>query len=242
MALSGIRTLTMMFVGVSVMLSGCARNPTNAEEDPLEGYNRLVFAFNQDVDHLALRPAAKIYRAITPTPLQKGVTNFFANIDELPTFANDILQGNFRYLGLDFWRFAVNSTVGIGGLFDVASRIGMPKHSTTFGLTLAKWRGGKPSAYFMIPLLGASTIQNGIGLVADSFARPWYYIDNDTVSYTVYGVQAVNKRSRLLDADKMVETAFDPYVFVRDAYMQQVRLSIQNNDALEMRDTPHSNY
>lgn len=216
-------------------LSGCAKKPT-AENDPFEGYNRVMFAFNQDIDHLALRPAAKIYETITPTPLRKGVTNVFANLGELTTLPNDILQGNIKYAMLDFWRFAVNSTFGIGGLFDVASRMGMPKHVETFGLTLAKWRGGKSSAYFVLPFMGPSTIQNTIGFTADTFTQPWVYVDNSAITYSAFGLQLVDTRARYLDADKLVDTAFDPYAFVRDAYMQKTQQQIAQNQQLGMTD------
>lgn len=216
-------------IGVTT-LTGCAKHPA-ANNDPLQGYNRVMFAFNQDLDHLTLRPAAKIYRAITPTPLQKGVTNAFANLGEVTSFSNDVLQGNIKYAMLDFWRFAVNTTAGIGGLFDVASRMGMPKHVETFGMTLAKWRGGKTSPYLVLPLYGPSTIQNAIGLVADTYTQPWIYLnskDND-IAYSALGLNVLSKRANLLDTDQLVATAFDPYVFVRDAYMQKTKQSLANN-------------
>ena len=222
------------------LLTGCAKKPTSPN-DPFEGYNRIVYAFNQDIDHLALRPAAKVYKAITPTPLQKGVTNVFANLGELTTLPNDLLQGNIKYAMLDFWRFAVNSTVGIGGLFDVASRMGMPKHVETFGLTLAKWRGGKSSAYFVLPLMGPSTIQNTIGTTVDTFTQPWVYIDDDTIRYSSLGLHVVNTRARFLDTDKLVDTAFDPYAFVRDAYMQKTNQAIQQNQSLGVKKHNTSN-
>ncbi len=227
------------------LLAGCAKNPTSPN-DPLEAYNRVIFAFNQDIDHLAVRPIAKVYDTITPSPLKKGVTNFYANLNELITFPNDILQANFKYAGLDIFRFLINSTVGIGGLFDVAARMGMPKPVETFGLPFAKWRGGKTSKYFILPLLGPSTIQNGIGLAAGLAATPWTYLDDsdDAWSYSAWGLQIINYRARLLPTDKMVETAFDPYIFVRDAYMQTDRREIENNQKYgdPKRENGHKTY
>ena len=213
------------------LLSGCARKPTSAN-DPFEGYNRVAFAFTQDIDHLALRPAAKVYDTITPPPVKTGVSNFFANLGELITIPNDVLQGNFRYLPTDFWRLLINSTLGIGGLFDVASHIGIPKHVETFGLTFAKWRGGKSAPYFVIPGLGPSTIQNAFGRGFNTAAQPWVYLpdDQDTLVYSMLGLQVLETRAKYLDTDKLVDTAFDPYVFVRDAYMQTDIRRIENNE------------
>jgi len=213
------------------LLSGCAKNPSSPD-DPFEAYNRVAFAFTQDVDHLALRPAAKVYNTITPPPVKTGVNNFFANLGELITIPNDVLQGNFRYLPTDFWRLLINSTLGIGGLFDVASHVGIPKHVETFGLTFAKWRGGKSAPYFVIPVLGPSTIQNAVGHAFSTAAQPWVYLpdDQNALTYSMLGLQVVSTRAKFLDADKLVDTAFDPYIFVRDAYMQSDLRSIENNE------------
>lgn len=225
---------TIILAGLSLGLSltGCARHPTDATHDPLEGYNRVMFAINTDVDHLVVRPVAKVYQVVTPSCFKKGVTNAIDNLDEIPTFGNDILQGNFRYLPLDFWRLVVNTTIGLGGLFDVASRTGMPKHVETFGLTLAKWRGGKTSPYFVIPILEPSTIQDATGKLVDLFMEPYTYYNDYTFGYVVTGVRIVNKREQLLAADEMVKNAFDPYIFVRDATLQQERSDIEKNEAL----------
>lgn len=216
----------------TLALTGCARNPTDAQHDPFEGYNRAMFAFNMDVDHLAMRPAAKVYEKITPPQLQKGVTNVFANIDEIPTFVNDFLQGNFRYLPLDIWRFAINTTVGIGGLFDVATRAHIQPHVETFGLTLAKWRGGKSSPYLVLPLFGPSTLQTAIGNAADYYMNFWIYLKDQNINYIAHGVKFLNMRAQLLPADKLVETSFSPYIFVRDAYLQRQQQQIATNEAL----------
>src|SRR5262249_29383265 len=150
---------------------------------------------------------------ITPPVLQEGISNVFDNANEITTFPNDFLQGNFRYMAVDLWRFVINTTVGVGGLFDIATRLGIPPHVETFGLTLAKWRGGESAPYFVIPVLGSSTIQSGIGIAADYYTTPWPYLNNQTINYVYNGVQLVSIRAQYLPADKMVETAFDPYVF-----------------------------
>lgn len=217
---------------ISMTLAGCARKPDPTANDPLEGYNRFMFAFNQDVDHLAIRPVAVVYSKVTPPILQAGLNNVFHNIDEISTFPNDFLQGNFRYMALDFWRFFINSTLGVGGLFDVASRMGMQTHVESFSLTLAKWRGGKGSPFFVIPFLGASSIQDTIGLAGDYYATPFPYFGNQTINYSYTGIRLIHTRAKYLPADKMIETAFDPYVFVRDAFMQTEKEKIAENQAL----------
>lgn len=230
----GIRALCLCTTLAATMLTGCARKPDVANNDPFENYNRIMYAFNQDIDHLALRPVAKVYETVVPTPLRKGVTNAFDNLGELTTLPNDILQGNFGYVPLDIFRFLINSTVGIGGLFDVATRMGIPKHVETFGLTFAKWRGGKTSPYFVLPFLGPSTVQNAFGTAAATGTQPWVYMDSEqnAIRYSAIGLNIVNTRARFLDADKLVETAFDPYVFVRDAYMQRDKRAIEKNQRL----------
>lgn len=229
------KTIAKWIIGsitlTSMALTGCVRKPDPTANDPLEGYNRAMFALNQDIDHMAVRPVAFIYSKITPPALQSGVTNVFNNVDEISTFPNDFLQGNFRYMVLDFWRFAINTTFGVGGLFDVATRMGIKPHVESFSLTLAKWRGGKSSPYFIIPVLGPSSIQGAIGMAGDYYMTPFPYLDN-TINYSVTGVRLIHTRAQFLPADKLVETAFDPYVFVRDAYTQKEKDQIAENQAL----------
>lgn len=218
----------------SVALSGCTMHKPDGTPtpDPFEKYNRAMFAFNMDVDHLVVRPAAKVYEKITPTPLKKGVQNVFANVDEMSTLPNDFMQGNFRYMVLDIWRFAINTTLGVGGLFDVATRMGIRPHVETFGLTLAKWRGGQSSPYIVLPFLGPSTLQNGIGNAADFYMTFWPYLKDQNITYAGQGVRLLDMRAQLLPGDKLVETAFDPYIFVRDAYMQTQDEKIAKNQQL----------
>lgn len=217
----------------ALALNAYAHRPANnTNDDPFEGYNRVMFAFNMDVDHLVFGPAAKIYSVVTPPVLQSGISNVFDNAYEIVSFPNDFLQGNFRYMVVDLWRFVINTTVGVGGLFDIATRLGIQPHMETFGLTLAKWRGGRSAPYFVIPLLGPSTIQGAIGLGVDYYSTPWPYVNDQNINYAFNGVQLLSERAKMLPAGKMVETAFDPYVFVRDAYMQRTKRRIEDNQAL----------
>lgn len=212
-------------------LTGCVKHPDPS--DPLEGYNRAMFAINQDIDHLAIKPITKVYSTITPPPLQRGITNAFENILELTRMPNDLLQGHFKYIAIDFWRLFINSTMGIGGLFDVATPLGLPKHKASFGLTLAKWRGGKSAPYFVIPIIGPSTIQAAIGLGVDVLTTPFPYISNGYVGWGTAALGVINYRAQVLAADKMIETSFDPYIFVRDAYLQNEKKRIDDNEALK---------
>lgn len=217
---------------IVALSSGCARKPSNAAVDPYENFNRVVFAFNQDVDHLIYRPAATIYKNVVPWPLQSGINNAFENIGELTTMSNDLLQGKIKYVFLDFWRFFINSTVGIGGMIDVASRVGLKKHYNDFGMTLAYWSGKVDSPYLQVPFLGPLTFRDAFGLPFDYAMSPYPYLRPDGWTYYPQLVRLVNLRSRLLDTDKLVDDAFDPYIFVRNAYLQYRRAVVEaNNEA-----------
>ncbi len=201
---------------LSVLLTGCAspRDP----QDPLQGYNRAMFKFNRGVDKVVLRPLAKVYDTVTPKFVQARVNNFYDNINLIPSVANDILQFQGYHMFADASRFVVNSTFGIGGLFDPASKINLPYHSNDLGITLAKY-GMRKSPYFMIPILGPSTIRDGIGMIGNTYMTPYPYI-NTTVAYSMFGLYVVKKRASLLPTDKLVDEAFDPYILVRNAYLQ----------------------
>ena len=224
------KTVTLSFcLALNLSLTACARKPSNAAVDPYENFNRVIFAFNQDIDHLIYRPVSKIYRGITPRPLRKGVTNFFDNVGELTTMPNDLLQGKVKYVFLDFWRFVVNSTFGVGGLFDVATKWGLKKHYNDFGMTLAYWGGKANSPYLQIPFLGPSTFRDGLGLAFDYGMSPYPYLPSEW-QYSLQGVNLINIRTQLLPTDKLVDNAFDPYIFVRNAYLQHRRAAIIANN------------
>jgi len=219
----------LICICITVIIAGCARKPTSAAVDPYEKFNRAMFAFNQDIDHLIYRPAAKVYRTVLPHRLRSGIGNVFDNLGELTTLPNDLLQGKVRYVFLDFWRFVINSTVGIGGLIDVASKLGLHKHYQDFGMTLAYWSGGNRSPYLVIPFFGPSTFRTAFGLPFDSATSIWPYIDPSSIGWAALGLKYVNIRSQLLDTDKLVDDAFDPYIFVRNAYLQRRNAQIDAN-------------
>lgn len=218
--------LSLLLIGV---LTGCTRHPTDPN-DPLEPFNRAMFAFNMGVDHMIYRPVTKVYTTIIPPPLQRGVSNVFSNLGELTTIPNDLLQGKFKYMFMDFWRFVINSTIGIGGLFDVATRMGLPKHYEDFGMTLAYYSDKKTSPYLVLPFIGPITLRSAVTQPLDYYTGPWPYMHPDSFRYSMLGLKWLNIRAGLMPANKLIDTAFDPYAFMRSAYMQRRMQMIQNNE------------
>jgi len=205
-------------LGVTLMLAGCAGpNP----RDPYESYNRAVFSFNDTVDTYALKPVATVYRDVTPSFVQTGVGNFFGNLGDAWTAVNNLLQGKGEAGMTDITRFALNSTLGILGLFDIASEAGLQKHKEDFGQTLGTW-GVSSGPYLMLPLLGPSTVRDTVALPADFAGNIWRYKDPVHVRNIGTGVDLVDTRASLLDATSMLEdAALDRYEFIRDGYMQR---------------------
>ena len=166
-----------------------------------------------------------------PAPVRKSVNNFYNNLDLIPTVGNDLLQAKGKWAIRDSWRFIINSSLGVGGLFDVAKTFGLPPHSNDLGLTLAKW-GDKNSPYLVIPLLGPSTLRDGAGwLFQFALYSPYVYIHNDTVVYSLLALRYVDLRSQLLDTDRIMDEALDKYSFMRDAYLQYRNNLIADNQA-----------
>jgi phospholipid-binding lipoprotein MlaA len=224
------RALISIFL-VSLLLAGCAgtqsRN-TNPELDPWEGYNRKVFAFNQGVDKV-VRPIAVAYDKITPDPLQRGVGNFFRNLDAPVTYVNQVLQGKFRESLSTLGRFLANSTFGLFGFFDIASQMGIPFYNEDLGQTMASW-GYDDSRYMMIPFFGPSTFRDGTGRLADSFYHP---VGRALHGYGEWGLlifRGIDTRARYLDQDAELNDAYDPYVLMRDVWWQNRQYQIYDGD------------
>lgn len=192
--------------------------------DPLESFNRFSHSFNHQLDITIFKPVAAIYRILVPPFLRKGVTHFFSNVGEVPTVINGVLQGKIGQATSDVGRLLLNTTVGVGGLFDFATPIGLEKHHEDFGLTLARW-GWKDSFYLELPILGPSTIRDAVGFVPNYFTTVWpytFYYAPAYVSYPAFALDIINKRSNLLKADKIIQTtSLDRYVTIRDAYLQK---------------------
>jgi phospholipid-binding lipoprotein MlaA len=206
-------------VATSITISGCAHKGTNPA-DPYEHFNRKVHQFNMAVDHAVLKPVATAYKAVLPGFIRKGVNNAFNNLDMVPSVANDLLQAEGKWAIKDSWRFGINSTLGFGGLFDVAATMGLPAHYNDLGQTFAKW-GDKKSPYIVIPLLGPSTIRDGSGMLFQfALWSPYVYINNDPLAYGLAGLRFIDLRSQMLDSEHVMDEALDKYSFIRDAYLQ----------------------
>lgn len=223
-----IKSLLILFsLFVVILLGGCVRGPT--PQDPYEKYNRVMFGFDMAVDHLIYRPIAKVYGTITPPPLQRGISNIFSNLGVLTTIPNDILQGKFRWMLIDLWRFIINTTLGVGGLFDMATRLGLPKHYEDFGMTLAYYSDHKKPTYLVLPFLGASTFRAAISQPVDYYIGPWPYINSKALRYSMVGLKWTNVRAELMPMNKLLDTAFDPYAFARSVYLQRRNKLIEEN-------------
>jgi phospholipid-binding lipoprotein MlaA len=201
-------------------------------QDPYESFNRAMYHFNDQLDQFILKPVATIYNKMTPKPLNKGIANFFNNLDTLPTIANDLLQAKFHQAANDLWRLAINSTIGIIGFFDIATTMKLKRHQEDFGLTLARW-GYKQSRYLVLPFFGPSTIRDGIGIPVDYFVFSIYpYIQPDTTRYGLYALGVVSRRAQLLQYQPVFdEAALDRYVFMRDAYLQRRAHQMEQNES-----------
>lgn len=191
----------------------------NTDSDPYESFNRPMYKFNEFMDKILFKPIAIAYQTILPSFVRTGVTNVFNNIDMVPTVLNDGLQGDSYCVGRDSWRFLINTTAGVGGLFDVAKHLELPPHHEDFGLTLIKW-GYQDSHYLVLPFLGPSTVRDTLSKPVDYGTSIYPYVD-DTTSYIAYGTDVINTRSNLLQYDNVLKQAFDPYIFVRNAYLQR---------------------
>lgn len=204
------------------VISGCAKHCGSNPDDPYEPVNRKIHDFNMAFDATMLKPVAKIYRAVLPGPVRVGVNNALNNFQMLPTLANDLLQGDFRSALKDTWRVGINTTFGVVGVFDAAAHWGLPPHYNDFGLTLAKW-GDKKSPYIVLPLLGPSTVRDGVGFLYDfTLFTPYPYIgvDNNALMYSLVALRFVDLRAQLLENEGMMQQAIDQYSLIRDAYLQ----------------------
>jgi phospholipid-binding lipoprotein MlaA len=218
-----------VMVAVAV-LAGCATVTTPTKGDPFESYNRTMFTINDKIDQVALKPIAKGYVFITPQPVRDSVTNFFGNIGDIYTAANNLVQLKIADGVSDIMRVVMNSIFGVAGLFDVASIAGLPKHTQDFGLTLGHY-GVPAGPYVVLPLLGPSTARDTAGTVVDYFGNVTSYVDPAWFRTTLFGVELVNTRANLLGAgDVLAGAALDKYSFVRNAYLQRRQYLLGNQD------------
>jgi phospholipid-binding lipoprotein MlaA len=212
--------LAAMALGVA---SGCATTNGGDPRDPFEGFNRSMYGFNEAFDESIGRPVATAYKNVVPDPVRTWVRNFFGNIDDLFIGVNNLLQGKPGDTVTDWARFTFNTTIGLAGINDVASEMGLEKHNEDFGQTFGRW-GAADGPYLVWPLIGSSTVRDSAGLVLDSYFDPVRRHDPTGVRTFAIVLRATGKRADLLDASRILEeAALDKYVFQRDAYLQRRR-------------------
>jgi phospholipid-binding lipoprotein MlaA len=216
-------------VTLAGLLGGCATsgNP----KDPIEGFNRAMYGFNEAVDAAVIKPVAQGYDYVLPAPVRTGVTNFFGNIADLFIGVNNLLQGKPDQAVSDLGRVLINSTVGILGLFDVATPAGLEKHEEDFGQTFGRWGVGN-GAYVVLPIFGPRTVRDTAGLMLDMAADPVANVNHVPTRNALLALRLVDTRADLLPADKVIEeAALDKYSYVRDGYLQRRRSLVYDGNA-----------
>jgi phospholipid-binding lipoprotein MlaA len=208
----------------AVALAGCALGPT--KEDPYEPFNRSMFSVHEAVDGAVIKPVAQGYVAVVPEPIRTGVSNFFGNIDDIFSGVNSVLQGNGNRAGDAFGRVLLNSSFGLGGIFDLASMMGITKDRNDFGITFGKW-GFPQGPYLFVPGFGPTTARDGAGWIVRLYTGPLGFIPDVPVRNSLYGLGYVDTRQQALATESVVETAaIDKYRFIRNAYLRARRYQL----------------
>lgn len=222
-SLRWVRTCVIALVGFSLV--ACA----STEVDPYEGFNRKMAAFNSGLDVVLIKPAAQGYKAVAPAPVETSVSNFFSNLGEPWTAINQLLQGRVKMAGSDTGRFLVNSTLGVAGLFDVATSMGMPRHQEDFGQTLGVW-GVPQGPYIVLPMLGPSSgrglVSQYVGNFGGNIAQPIRYVNHVPTRNSLFFTFLVSMRARLLNQPQLPPEA-DRYTLLRDFYLMSREQQIQ---------------
>tara|TARA_B100001758_G_C18407132_1_gene612892 strand:+ start:876 stop:1574 length:699 start_codon:yes stop_codon:yes gene_type:complete len=217
-----ITNLVIIFISLNIY--------TEEVNDPFEELNRKTYEFNEKLDSKILKPTAQAYSKLPP-PVKKGVTNFFNNLEEVDTSVNQLLQGKPKKSINDITRFVINSTIGIAGLFDVATKMGLERHEEDFGQTLAVWGVGE-GPYIMLPLLGPSTLRDTLSRPVSSFLSVTFHMTDTDVNIALKSVDALETRERLLEVESLLSG--DKYAFVKDAYIQSMYYEIK--DGIDVED------
>lgn len=199
-------------------------------EDPWESFNRKVYRFNDVLDRWALKPVAKGYRKVTPDVVEDGVHNVFRNLGEARNLANNLLQLKMHDAGVDTARFFFNTTFGLLGFFDVATKMGLQRNDEDFGQTLGAW-GVKSGPYVVLPLLGPSTVRDTVSLYPDSFTSQYRYINDVPVRNSMFALNLVDTRASLLTAERLITG--DKYRFIRNAYLQNREFKVQDGNVVD---------
>ncbi|MEE8321286.1 MAG: VacJ family lipoprotein [Gammaproteobacteria bacterium] len=218
-------------IAILTIIPGCATTGVTDSRDPFEGFNRGVYKFNQAVDNALFTPLGKAYNAVTPKVVNKGVSNFFSNLGDIAVVANDLMQFKPGQAVSDAARFIFNSTIGLLGVFDVSTGMGLPKHNEDFGQTLAHWGVGS-GPYLMFPLFGPTTLRDATSLAVDKgFLNPVFYVDNTAARAGLLTLNYVDFKADLLTADRLLEeAALDKYEFIKSAYFEK-RANLINDGA-----------
>jgi phospholipid-binding lipoprotein MlaA len=220
-----------IFISLGFAASHFAHAQSEQKIDPWQEFNRAMFSFNDGIDRWAFKPLAKSYRFVMPDPVEVGISNIFNNMMEVPNTINGALQGDFKGAAHYTGRLLVNTTVGIGGLLDVAQYMNLPADTPEdFGQTLAIWGVGQ-GPYLVLPLLGPSTVRDGLGKPVDFYTSPTAYIDHVPTENTVRAVSLLDTRARLLELEKSITG--DRYVFIRDVYLQRREFLINNGEVVD---------
>lgn len=222
--MTSLRILSRIVLLASMcLLQACATGPQRDARDPIEPVNRAMFAVNDGLDVVIVKPLATVYRAVLPTPMRRGVANFFGNLGDLWSAVNNGLQGKGQATGDSLGRVLINSTVGVLGVMDVASDLGIERHSADFGMTLGKW-GLPPGPYIVMPILGPYTLREVAALPVDRTGNLINQISGEETRNALTFVNGISIRASYLGADSVVEgAALDKYTFTRDAYLQRQR-------------------
>jgi phospholipid-binding lipoprotein MlaA len=216
-------------------LSACVTLPPNsprAPQDPWESWNRGVYKVNVKLDNAIAKPVARTYVRVVPSPIRTGVTNFFANLNTPTVMVNDALQGKLLAAANDLGRFVLNTTVGIGGILDPATPAGLARNDEDFGQTLGHW-GVHPGPFVELPILGPSDLRDAPAKFVDTYTNPRQYIRNTYVKYGLYLPSLVDTRAALLPLDETLTHVYDPYAFIRDAYLQRRAYLVSDGKATD---------
>ncbi len=229
-------------------LLGCATPPPQDDpealesfkraNDPLEPFNRVVFAVNIEADRYILKPAAYVYKEVVPDPVQDAAGNFLQNLGSPVVFLNSVLQGDVDHAGATLLRFLINSTIGIAGTTDIAGEIGIVRRDEDFGQTLAVW-GADEGPYLMLPFLGPSNARDALGRAVDYFSDPWPYLRYEKFNYSRFGAETVDARVRNYELlNDLEKTSVDYYAAVRSLYRQDRRDAIRNGAEIDLPPLP----
>jgi phospholipid-binding lipoprotein MlaA len=223
-------SLRLALMTCAVVLVGCATGPQVDPRDPLEPYNRAMFQFNDSLDRAVVKPVATAYKDNLPYLVRKGVSNFFDNLQDAWSFVNSALQLKGEAAGDNFFRFGVNTLIGLGGVLDVASEMGIERHTEDFGQTLGYWGVG-PGPYIVLPLLGPSTLRDTVALPVDAKGNVVSDVQDVPTRNSLTVLKVVDRRAGLLQATSILDqVALDPYLFARDAYLQHRRSAVYDGN------------